>query len=378
MKPSKPVRPQRVARRPPAAHPQPPDAPTRYVVDYIDHAPVWQGLIFARGLFRPTQNGAPAVPIQVRFNSKVDGSSMSYLLDSPEALNITDQAVYCYLCQRVGALKFVPVDHEHHRFEVYRQTLGVSGLWEQQWMAVVVATPSEIAAGIGLTRTGTNAKAMLASLNRLSQVTMQVHQVSNEGTIIRQGSSGFLGFLCYDNEVRIVMHFESTLLAYQRKSVAWINMREHRGLSTKPAKRLHAWLSAWASAGSRKLVGLDKLMVSVWGEEPATSAVRKDRKRTLRLAIAEVSHLRGWTCVYTEKGDQLIVERPAFVGTKAQPGKQPPSPEKGTAPTAVTPTDGAETHTHVAGTATDIAATPTAELPEPACTLEPEELWFAL
>lgn len=378
MKPSKPAKPQRVARRPPAAHPQLPDAPTRYVVDYIDHAPVWQGLIFARGLFRPTQNGAPAVPIQVRFNAKVDGSSMSYLLDSPEALNITDQAVYFYLCQRVAALKFVPIDNEYDRFEVYRQTLGVSGLWEQKWMAVVVATPSAIAAGIGLTRTGTNAKAMLASLNRLSQVTMQVHEVSNAGTIIRQGSSRFLGFLCYDDEVRIVMHFESTLLAYQRKSVAWISMREHRALSTKPAKRLHAWLSAWASAGSRKLVGLDSLMVNVWGEKPATPAIRKDRKRTLRQAIAEVSHLPGWTCVYTEQGDQLLVARPAFAGTKAQRGSRASKPENPATAGAATPTNRATTPTPVAGTPTEVATTPTAAALEPACSADSEELWFAL
>ena len=84
-------------------------------------------------------------------------------------------------------------------------------------------------------------------------------------------------------------------------------MREHRVLRTKPAKRLHAWLSGWASAGSRKLVGLDSLLVNVWGELPATPAIRKDRKRTLRQAIAEVSHRTGWTCIYTEKGDQLLV-----------------------------------------------------------------------
>ena len=378
MKPSKPAKPSRAARLPQAARPHQPDTPSRYVVDYMDHAPVWQGPIFAQGLFRPTQNGAPAVPIEVRFGSKVDGSSMRYLLDSPEALNITDQAVYFYLCQRVGAGKCVPLPHEHGSFEAYRETLGVKGPWEKKSMSVIIATPSDIAAGIGLTRTGTNAKAMLASLNRLSQVSMQVRMWDNKGTTVVQGASRFLGFLCFDNQVGIVLHYESTLLAGHRKSVAWINMREHRVLRTKPSKRLHAWLSAWASAGSRKLVGLDKLMVSVWGEEPASSAVRKDRRRTLRQAIAEVSHLEGWTCVYTDKGDQLIVARPAFEGTKAQRGKQPPKREKASAPTAVTPTDGAATATQVAGTATEVAATPTVELSEPVCSADSDELCFAL
>ncbi|GAB3483696.1 hypothetical protein GCM10011496_29950 [Polaromonas eurypsychrophila] len=378
MKPSKPAKPSRAGRFLQAARLHQPDTPSRYVVDYMDHAPVWQGPIFAQGLFRPTQNGAPAVPIEVLFASKVDGSSMRYLLDSPEALNITDQAVYFYLCQRVGAGKCVPLSHEHDSFEAYRETLGVKGPWEKKTMSVIIATPSDIAAGIGLTRTGTNAKAMLASLNRLSQVSMQVRMWDNKGTTVVQGASRFLGFLCYDNQVGIVLHYESTLLAGHRKSVAWINMREHRVLRTKPAKRLHAWLSGWASAGSRKLVGLDSLLVNVWGEKPATPAIRKDRKRTLRQAIAEVSHLEGWTCVYTDKGDQLIVARPAFEGTKAQRGKQPPKHRKETAPTAATPTNRAETPTQVATTPTKVVATPTADLLEPACSADSNELFFAL
>ena len=36
--------------------PQPrfPDDASRYVADYMDHAPVWPAVIFAQGLFRPT------------------------------------------------------------------------------------------------------------------------------------------------------------------------------------------------------------------------------------------------------------------------------------------------------------------------------------
>ena len=208
MKPSKLAKPSRAARLPPAARPHQPDAPVRYVVDYMDHAPVWQSPIFAPGLFRPTQNGAPAVvALEVRFASKVQSRSMRYVLRSPEALNITDQAVYFYLCQRVAAGEYGSLPHEHDSFEAYRQTLGVSELWETKSMAVIKASPSDIAAGIGLTRTGTNAKAMLASLNRLSQLSMQLRMVDDKGAAIGRGTSRFLGFFCNDDGVRIVLHF---------------------------------------------------------------------------------------------------------------------------------------------------------------------------
>lgn len=378
MKPSKPIKHSTLTKRSPPIRKRNPDTPGRYAVDYMDHAPVWQGPIFAAGLFRPTQNGAAAVPIEVRFASTADGSDVRYRLVSQEALNITDQAVYFHLCQRIAAGNCVPLSREHGRFEAYREMLGTTGPWESKTMSVVIATPSDIASGIGLTRTGTNAKAILASLNRLSQTFLQLRMWDEKGGAVVEGSSQFLGFLCYDDKVHIVLHHQSDQLANTRKGVAWINMREHRGLHTKPAKRLHAWLSAWASAGSRKLVGLDKLMVCVWGEVPTTPAVRKDRKRTLRQAIEQVGRLPGWTCVYTQNADQLLVARPAFAGTKAQQGTLPSNLENSSAALAATHTDHAGTPTPSAGTATGGAATPTADQLEPACSADSEELWFAL
>ena len=377
MKPSKPVKPSTSPKRR-SVFQHKPEAPARYEVDYMDHAPVWQGPIFASGLFRPTQNGAPAVPLEVLFSSKVETRSMRYVLRSPEALNVTDEAIYFFLCQRIAARKFASLDCKHEKFEDYSRALNVRGLWKDKHLAVIIATPSEIAAGIGLTRTGTNARAMLASLNRLSQVTMEFQMVNDSGAAIGQGTSRFLSFLCFDDKLHIMLNFESVLMANHRKGVAFVNMREHRGLRTKPAKRLHAWLSAWASERSRNLVGLEKLMVSVWGEAPATPSVRKDRKRTLRQAIAEVSRLPGWTCVYTEKGDQLFVAKPVFAGTKVQQSSQASKPQKPVAAGAATPTNRAATPTPVAATPTEVAATPTATQRDPARSADPEELWFAL
>ena len=219
-----------------------PDAISRYAVDYMDHAPVWQGPIFAPGLFRPTQNGALAQPLEVHFNSKVMDLSMRYVLHSPEALNISDQAVYFHLCQRVAAGDYVWLDTQHDRFAAYQDALGVAGMWAEKSMAVVVITLADLAAGIGLTRNGTNKQTVLASLSRLSQVTMHQHMVNDKGMVSDQGTSRFPGFLCSDTDVRIVLNFESNLLAHHHWGVAWINMREHRSLETKPAKRLHAWL----------------------------------------------------------------------------------------------------------------------------------------
>lgn len=122
----------------------------------------------------------------------------------------------------------------------------------------------------------------------------------------------------------------------RRQGVAWVNMREHRSLKSKPAKRLHAWLCAWASPVERKSIGLDKLLVNVWGGPPAHADARKDRVRTLRQAIKEVGELRGWSCDLSADGKQLLVRKPRFAGTLAQ-AEQDAQSVSG-AHTAATPT----------------------------------------
>lgn len=342
----------------------------RYAVDYMDHAPVWQAPIFAQGFFRPTQNGAPAKPLEVRFKSKIQGSLVHYVAHSPEALNITDQAVYFYLCQLMTQSVYL-LKPDHNGYAIYKQALESSGMWPTAPLSVLRVKLADIAAGIGLTRTGTNAKAMLASLDRLSQIIL--HRERFEANVVAEtGRSRFLGFLRFDAEVGVVMNVESGLHAQTHKGVAWVNMREHRSIPTKPAKRLHAWMTAWASPMERKLVALDKLLVCVWGEKPETPAIRKDRMRTLRKAIHEVGQLTGWSCVISEDGQHLLVRKPLFAGTTAQADKSMSTSA------AVSPTKPAATHTEMAETPTQLALTPTFISLKTASSFDSDELVFSL
>ena len=356
--------------------PQPrcPSDASRYVVDYMDHAPVWPAVIFAQGLFRPTQNGAPVVPLEIEYETTIQKQRVEYVFRSPEALNIVDQAVFLHLCQLMAAGNRVHLAPDHERYPVYCAALGASGLWSDQGISVVVVKLSDVAHGIGLTRTGTNARSVLASLNRLSQLTVhrQMHGPSHTG----EGASRFLAFTCSDTHVRIAISVEAAWFAVRRQGVAWVNMREHRSLKSKPAKRLHAWLSAWASPVERKSIGLDKLLVNVWGGPPAHADARKDRMRTLRQAIKEVGELRGWSCDLSADGKQLLVRKPRFAGTLAQ-AEQDAQSVSG-AHTAATPTAPAGTTPPVATTPTNVVATPTANRQEPAPSAELEGMEFAL
>lgn len=360
---SKPVNPQRRLAK----------TSDRYAVDYIDHAPVWPAAIFCTGLFRPTQNGAAPTPLDLTFQAKVMGRPLRYTLHSPQPLNIVDQAVYFHLCQRIGSENYTILPPDHHRYPAYQKALGATGLWADSGLLVIRMKLSDLAHGIGLTRTGTNAQSVMASLNRLAAATMhrQRLDVQPQSDEPHQGQSQFLGFLCGDDDVRIVLHGESAYAAYRRTGVAWVNMREHRQLGSKPAKALHAWLSAWASPVEAKRVSLETLIPKVWGDYPASKDVLKDRRRTLRKALGEVAALAGWVCSPTADGEQVMVRKPLFIGTQI-------STEAKSLPVAETPTTAAETPTHAAITATQPAITATADPLERSEIHDDSGLLFAL
>jgi hypothetical protein len=345
----------------------------RYAVDYMDHAPIWPATIYCTGLFRTTQNGAAPEPLNLTYEAKVMGRPLRYTLRSPQPLNIVDQAVYFHLCQRIGSENYTLLPPDHPRYPAYRQALGATGLWADSGLLVIHIKLSDLAHGIGLTRTGTNAQSVMASLNRLAAVNMhrQRLDVQPQSDEPHQGQSQFLGFLCGDDDVRIVLHGESAYAAYKRTGVAWVNMREHRQLSSKPAKALHAWLSAWASPIEAKRVSLETLIPKVWGDYPASKDVLKDRRRTLRKALGEVAALPGWVCSHTADGKQVVVRKPLFIGTQI-------SPEAKSLPAAETPTAAADTPTQVAMTATQPATTATVDLLEPAEIHDDSGLLFAL
>ena len=117
----------------------------RYVVDYIDHAPVWQGPIFARGVFRPTQNGAPDKPLEIRWTSNFGETAAQFILRSPRALNVTDEAVYFHICQLVAAGRGVELESEDPEYAACHDAIAAKGFGVGERMNAVSVTSSDLA-----------------------------------------------------------------------------------------------------------------------------------------------------------------------------------------------------------------------------------------
>ena len=318
------------------------------VVAYMNHAPVHPVFIYAKGLFRPLQNGTRAQGVHAASHYTRGVNKIECQWSGEFALDITDQLVFFYLYQQAAIVKkAIRIDAEHHQRETVAAALKIDRfLASQDCLVAVKVTGADIAKGIGLSSTGTNSKAMLASLERLANTTMQRDVNGVQGQSL-SAKSTLIGCIERPGYVSVVLNPEASKAAMERTGVAWVNMTEQQSLKSKPAMRLNAWLSAWASQSTIKTITIDKIMVNIWGNEPATASSKKDRTRTLKRAVAEVAALPGWVCQFDANADMLKVRKPIFAG-------------EADAKNAVTPTRAAVAPTNTAVTPTDTAVTATA------------------
>jgi hypothetical protein len=292
--------------------------PSRYAVDYMDHAPMHQLFVLTDGLFRPIQHGTRSQGLSAHGKYRIPGWTVECKFEGPSALNVVDESVFCYLNQRVAAGEGTLIGNDHPERHKYVELMRMSGPLSNQPVTVLKVTGAQIARGIGLTGTGTNSRGMLDSLSRLAETSMRRRVVSDQNGEWSEGQVTMIGLLCADGGYLVALNQEATWKASgEHVGVTWVNMRERRVLSGDVAKRLHTWFSGWAHGHSITRVGIEKLMPHVWGDEPRTADIKYKRMKKLQRALAEIASLRGWVCatVVAKEKTQVHVRKPAFVGS---------------------------------------------------------------
>jgi hypothetical protein len=320
-------------------------------VQYIDHAPVHPVYIHADGLFRPVPHGKGDSPGTV---SKIYSMGKAKILcqwQSQQALNIVDQSVLFFLCQLASQpARVFGVVPAATNATAMTKSLNAIGLCSDLQHRGIKTTLPEIARGIGLTPTGTNSRAMLESLNRLAATRMTRTVLDgNLQPTDNCGQTNVIGLVCGDDFQHIVLNIELTKACGVSGTVTWINMREYRAIKSKPARRLHAWLSNWASTRETRVVDLNLLPKHIWGHTPCTTNAAKSRAHTLRASIQEIASLPGWICFVDADKKRLMVRKPIFAGTKAATAAIP-------TPLAATASTTAETQTTQSSKASTDAA----------------------
>lgn len=309
-------------------------------VAYMDHAPVHPVYLHADGLFRPVPHGMGNTGSRVSKMYSMGTTKIFCEWQLKQALNIVDQSVMMFLCQIAAQPnRAFPVSGVHPNTAVLMKSLNAAGLASDIFHSGITTTLPEVARGIGLTATGSNSTAVLESLNRLAATRMRRTVLNPDGSRSTEvGSSNVIGLVCDDNSQSIVLNAELSKACHRSGTVAWVNMREHRAIKSKPAKKLHAWLSNWASTREIRTVDMKLLPKHIWGTQACSAAATKSRLHTLRSCIQEIAALPGWICSIDKTRNCLLVRKPIFAGTKAATAATPTA-------AAVTPSISAETKT---------------------------------
>jgi hypothetical protein len=149
---------------------------------------------------------------------------------------------------------------------------------------------------------GCNFEEVRASLARLAETTVWVRL----GEFV--GSSRLLGWeVGDDSEVVLALNWRLTQALQGSSSYARISIAERSRLRSERAKALHAVLSCKVDVGKAWDGKLEHLQRYLWGDTLTEGSTRRQRHGRLRVALAEIERLPGWTA--TVSGDKVRVAR---------------------------------------------------------------------
>lgn len=296
------------------------DGKPEHIVTGIDFAPV-HPMFLKCPLFTSVKNGQENVGTSVDSFYTNNSDRIECHFEGPQALCIRDQSVLLALCQ-LGAQgsQRTLMETNHPDWPQFSALMQLTGLGAEASIISLTITASQIAKAIGLSDSGTNSRSVMQSLKRLSSVMLHRTLVTlfQGKEYTARGQSRVIDFVpLAGSKIRVVLNAELTYRCTYHNGVSWVNMAEQRALASPPAKRLHAFLSAWASTSEIKCIGLDKLPAHIYGRGEGTATVMKARRLAVRKAIAEIAALPGWWCEVLERTQQLNVRKPIFAGTQS-------------------------------------------------------------
>ncbi len=271
---------------------------------------------FTKGLFRSLQNGVRDTALDVSGRYKVFDCEMSLRFTGPAMLDVSDMMVFSALCQEAALPEAFFIGENHRSRQIVEKGINRSGhAWRVPYAIACTSYPA-LVKGAGLTSTGSNTDAIKASLKRLAATSICVTHVNGFGGTQEMAES-LIALFDTPSGLKIALNsVASTVLKDTSKGVCWVNMRELRLLKSKPARKLHIMLCAWASSKNLKLIQEANLVAHIFGGDPKGASQKKDRLRTVRAATQEIAKLPGWVCGVDRPG-MIKVRKPVFKGTPA-------------------------------------------------------------
>lgn len=170
---------------------------------------------------------------------------------------------------------------------------------------VVKSTVRHLLRETGMTGSGSNIKAVIASLTRMAGVTVAIKRGS------RLAIFHLLSFAfdAEDGRLLVALNHRVTEAVLGERSYTHIPMSEVRALESDPARLIHQRLCGWIDPGKSGKAEIGTLIRYVWPDEASNEAMKK-RRQAVRKAIAELVAI-GWM-LNEYSGGKWLIKRPAL------------------------------------------------------------------
>lgn len=148
-------------------------------------------------------------------------------------------------------------------------------------------------------------------LDRLSQVNCKAQS---------DGWQWSMRFLSYafneDGTLVVALNARFAQALADGSTYARINLEERRQLDGDIAQLVHSWLNATVRAGNNFSIGIDKLVIRIWGFESQKDATKRKRRALVIAALDEIRSLKGWQVTVSGRGIEAMatIKRPKLIG----------------------------------------------------------------
>lgn len=240
------------------------------------------------GLFQSVQKDKNRPQREVLLDIDRGGRAETWRFVEPWALDAADQTV---LLAIVSMMAQRQIDLSP---EKATRSLALTGEAQQAGSIYIETSVYEIVRKCGWAWSQRRKGLLLASLDRLSHVTLDVIR---DGTIV-SGGTLLARVATRDGGIAVTISpwLASVLVDPNKGLWARIDLGERRHLSSDKARLLHAWLCAWLRPGAADKVGVDRLIGKVWTDDDdgVPDGTLRRRRYDIRVALREIGNLPGW------------------------------------------------------------------------------------
>ena len=240
-----------------------------------------------------------------------------------EPLGVTEQSVLLALVARAG-LNGTQIsaggNARSRELHALLRPAESDGRFAPQNGVMIETSIPELCADSSLSKSGTAYAAVEDALRRLGNVVVTIHDTTAD----TEGNTLMIAWRRRSERVEVAMNYRIRD-ALLNTGFTRVSLTERAKLRTGCAKLVHTFLSRWAGRGKRS-IGLDTLATHVWDDGlGADKTQRRDRRRALRSALAEIIATGAWT-IETE-GSMLLVShiKPSGEKTTHRKVRKPPT-----------------------------------------------------